>query len=136
MSNISYDKYRFRVRQTLGTISLYDLEGDFPKVLQKMKEEYKYYSEYTKTPHELHESNYSGGAYLDKTSKKTVIFDKIYLDCVQTGEDRELRVVGERDLTAEELNVLNIEAAAALAKRTEEEKEQLRKLREKYPDEH
>ena len=132
---IRYDEYRKEVTQDLGTISLYDLEGDFSKAIEKLQQEYEYYSKYLKVKHKIKEENYSGGAYLDKSKEKNVIFDKIYIECIEGCEgQKELRVKGERKLDAAELIALHEKKTAAAMKKTEEEKEQLRKLKEKYPN--
>ncbi len=132
---ISYDEYNKRVTQDLGYISTYELEGDFDKVIENIKKEYEYYSEYLTKGHKIKEENYQGGAYLDGTSEKVVSFDRIYIDCVDTYDNgKEFRIRGQRGLNAEELVALEAKNKVRNAKREVEEKEQLKKLKEKYPD--
>lgn len=132
---IRYDEYRKLATQDLGYISTYELEGDFDKVIKYIQKEYMDYKEYLHKPHEIRETTYSGGAYLDGTEKKSVIFDRIYIDCVETQDNgREFRIKGERKLTAEELVALEAKEAKRNAEYANQEREQLRKLKEKYPN--
>lgn len=132
---IRYDEYARRATQDLGYISTYDLEGEFNRVIEFLKKEYELYSSYLTTEHKIKEENYSGGAYLDGTKEKMVKFDKIYIDCVETGDNgKEFHIKGQRNLTAEELVALEAKEKIQAAKRTDQEREQLRLLKEKYPD--
>ncbi len=131
---IRYDEYRKRATQDIGYISTYDLEGDFDKVIEKIQKEYEYYKEYMTQEHVLTEDNYRGGAYLDGTVKKSVKFDRIYIDCVDTEDGKQFRIKGDRNLTTEELAALEVKENARKAKQAEQEKEQLKKLLEKYPN--
>ena len=131
MSNISYDRGRNRVSQVIGSISPYDLEGDFKSVMKSFENTYKEYCEYLTEPHEIAEqSGYGANLYLDETNKKTVKFDKLRLDWVESYDGKELRIIGERDMDEAELAAMKKEDE----KYQEFEKAQLRKLKEKYPD--
>lgn len=132
---IRYDEYKKRATQDLGYISTYELEGDFHKVIEYIQKEYENYSEYMTKEHKISEWNYAGGAYLDGTKEKMVKFDRIYIDCVETQDNgREFRVKGDRNLTAEELTALDVKQGKQKAEQAEREREQLKKLQEKYPN--
>lgn len=132
MSNIWYDYSKKRVRQVLGTIYRGDFEGNFGEVLNSFMAEYASYKNYVDEPHEVVErSGYGKHLYLDGVEKKTVKFDSIHLDWQDTYDDeKELRVIGERAMDAGELAAY--EAEVELGK--QREIEQLRKLKEKYPN--
>lgn len=133
MSKISYDRGHKKVRQVLSYISLDEFEGDFDSVIKKLKEEQACYAVYTKEAQEITEPltyGSSKGAYLDGTSKKSVKFDRIYLDLVSEGDDeKKFNIVGERMMDAGELAAMDKENE----QNQEREIEQLRKLKEKYP---
>lgn len=132
MSNLQYYYGTKKVRQALGIIYRDSFEGDFGEVVNRLLVEYGDWRKYLEEPHELTErSGYGKHLYLDGTDKKTVKFDKLFLDWRDTYEDdKELWVIGERAMDASELAAY----AAELEQQKEREKEQLRKLREKYPD--
>ena len=132
MSNISYMYGAKRVRQALGTIYRGDLEGDFNEVINRLLAEFGRYRKHCEEVHEITErADYGRHLYLDGTDKKAVKFDKLYLDWRDTYDDeKELWVIGERDMDASELAAMEAEFEAS----KEREKEQLRKLKEKYPD--
>jgi hypothetical protein len=132
MSNIQYYYGTKKVRQAIGTIYRGDFEGDFGEVLNSFMAEYASYKKYLDEPHEVTErSGYGKHLYLDGTDKKTVKFDSLHLDWQDTYDDeKELRVVGERAMDAGELAAYEAE----LEKSKEREIEQLRKLKEKYPN--
>ena len=121
-----------RVRQAIGTIYRGDLEGDFGDVLNKLMAEYGHYKQFLDEPHEVSErSGYGRNKYLDGVDKKLVKFDKLYLDWQDTYDnEKELVVIGERDMDASELAAY----AEELKKQKQREIEQLKKLKEKYPD--
>lgn len=131
MSNISYDRGKKRVRQTLGAISTYDLEGEFGNAVNNFMAEYGHYKKYIDEATEIKETGYASQKYLDGVDKKTVKFDKLLLDYRNNYDDeKQLCVVGERDMDVSELAAMGEETK----QQQEREKEQLRKLREKYPD--
>jgi hypothetical protein len=129
---IRYDYGKKKVRQVLGTIDRYDLEGDFHEAVNRFADEYASYKEYLDEPHEIPErSGYGKSMYLDGVDNKTIKFDKLYLDWQDTYDnEKELQVVGERDMDASELAAYDAE----LEKQKQREIEQLKKLKEKYPD--
>lgn len=129
---IFYDRGRKRVRQTLGTISLYDLEGEFGKVINDMLSLYGQYRKHTEEFTEIVErSGYGKKMYLDGTDTKKVKFDTLRLSVEDDYEgQRQLCIMGERDMDADEIAAMEQEAK----EHQEREKEHLRKLKEKYPD--
>ena len=131
MSNIYYDRSRKRVRQTLGTIYARNFEGEFGKVINDLMTEYGSFKKYLEEAVELTENGWSSQKYLDGDVKKNVKFDKLFLDWASTYDDeKELRVIGERDMDGCELLALENETT----EQKEREKEQLRKLKQKYPE--
>lgn len=129
MNNIIYHYGTKRVHQALGTIYRYDLEGDFGEALNNFMAEYNDYKKYLEEPHELVDCGRH--MYLDGVDKKNVKFDKISLDWQDTYEnEKELVVYGERDMDSSELAAYEVE----LEKSKQREIEQLKKLREKYPN--
>lgn len=131
MSNIKYNNHNKRVRQILGTIGFYELEGDFTEVIEKLTARHKEYLEYTQKPHNINE-RWSAG-YSDGTTKKLVKFDKISLECEIIDDDsRTLRVIGERDMLPEELAALEVENKKRQEQNEQQEKELFKKLAKKY----
>lgn len=130
---IYYDRSRKRATQTLGTMSLYDFEGEIGKVLvNDCLAIYDQYRKYTQKAHEITErSGYGKKMYLDGTDTKMVKFDTIRLSVEEDYEgNKQLCFKGERDMDADEIAAMEEETKAY----QEREKEQLRKLKEKYPD--
>jgi hypothetical protein len=129
---INYDRGRKRVRQNLGTIDTYDFEGEFGKVINDMLDTYGQYRKHLEEASEIVErSGYGQCKYLDGVDKKTVKFDKLFLDWQETYDDeKQLCIIGERDMDAAEIAAMEDENKQY----QEREKEQLRKLKEKYPD--
>lgn len=128
---MQYNSATKRVTQKLGYIYSGDLEGDFGEIINKIMAEYGHYKQFTEKMQEITETNYNGGAYLDGSKTKSVKFDKIYLSWESTYDnEKELQVIGERNYDSDELAALEKLNKAQEAR----EKEQLRKLKEKYPD--
>jgi hypothetical protein len=132
MNNVQYLYGTKRVRQALGTIYRGDFEGDFGESVNRFANEYASYKKYLDEPHEFGTKwLYGQHMYLDGTDNKMVQFDKLMLDWQDTYDDeKELRVIGERDMDSQELAAMEIETE----KQVDREKEQLRKLKEKYPN--
>lgn len=129
---IRYDYNKKRVTQCIGTIYSGNLEGCFEDVINHLLKEFGDYKKYLEEPQEVVENGWpSYEKYNDGSTKKMVKFDKLRLDWHNTYDDeRELRVLAERDMDASELAAYDV----LLAEQKEREKEQLRKLKEKYPD--
>lgn len=130
VKKMNYNYGTKRVSQALGTIYLGNLEGDFTQVIKHLSQEYEDYKKYIEESVQITETDYRGGAYLDGSSKKSVKFDRLYLDLVDSYDNKELRVMGERPMDADELAALD-----RIYKANEErERAELKRLKEKYPN--
>lgn len=128
MQYIEYLHSVKRVRQVLGTTYLCDLEGEFGAVLDHLTKMHISYRKYLREPTEVTSPH---NAYSDGTRTKVVQFDKLFLERRRSYDDtEELCVVGERGMDAGEIAA----AVASLEKDKQREIEQLRILRQKYPD--
>jgi hypothetical protein len=129
---MNYNLIAKTVTQTLGSIDSDNLEGAFSEVTNRILAEYGYYKKFLEEAQEVSETNYRGGAYLDGERTKKVKFDKIYLVWHDSHDDTKvLHVMGDRPMDAGELAAL----AEETKKRETAERQMLKKLKEKYPDE-
>jgi hypothetical protein len=129
MSNVNYNYGKKTVRIVLGTISTYDLEGTFEDIIDKLNGEFKQYKDYITSPQTVPAGGYY--TYLDGEKNKKLQFDSLHLEWHSTYDDeKQLQIIGERAMDASELAAWD----AQVKKGQEQEKEQLRRLKAKYPD--
>ncbi len=131
---IHYDLAKKLVRQHIGTISLYDFEGDFKAVINKLKEEEKYYKKvFMDNTRSVCEDSYAGrGAYLDGANTKSVQFDRIYIDLGESYGDREYQVWGERKFLPEEDKALKDKEDKQKEEKENQERVEYEKLKKKF----
>lgn len=139
MANIGYNYGTKRVRQILGTLDTYMLEGAFDEVLKQFSRkyaDYKYAHVDQTRPMDAHQYGYRNrSGYLDGATTKTVKFDQLYLEWQRSyDDDRELCIIGERDMDAGELAAYETNCAADKHVKEQNEMEYLRKLKQKYPN--
>jgi len=123
---IRYDEQLKKATQYLGFIYYDELAGSFNEVIENLQSRYEVYSSYITKEHSIREE------YSDGTKEKKVKFDRIYIDCVDF--DTRLAVMGERRLTNEESEAIEFKKRIQNKRLEEQEKEQLKKLLEKYPN--
>lgn len=132
--SIKYDLAKKRVRQQISTLSMYDFEGEFSKVIAYLQDELKSLEkDYAKSSRKMAEHDYHGGAYADGTKEKTVSFDKFSIEMEQDYEgENQLQIWGERDILSEEMEGLKNKKVVDEATQKEYRRKQFEAMRKEF----
>ena len=127
-----YDYTKMRVKQRIGTISLYDFEGTFEEVVEKLKENRVYYFDnYVAQTCEI--TAYSDWEkYLDGEKIKEVQFDKLTINLGENYGDKVYEVWGERNFDASELQAMQREQRKQQVDKEEKERKDYERLKAQF----
>ena len=129
---INYDCSKMRIRQRIGTISLYEFEGTFDAVIKKLEEERKHYTDNYVLKAKSVPSYNDYHKYLDGEKTKLVQFDKLGIDIGEDYGDKVYEVWGERDFLPEELAAYAAKKSKQADVKKERDKQEYERLKKEF----